>query len=371
MPMLWGPLEPCPHCGRAASYGRCLIERNDLLYRCQHCLAMDRKPLPRVKKKVIYIDQFALSNMVKPKADPFWGDLYSRLLDLAAKNLITCPSSPIHVEESRFSATLREGLKGLYCELAGSDKFKRPREIEKAQMARLLKQFMGLAESEQDPEWTDWADENPDRWADFFHVHVDFDIDEDLVEWLRADKVRFCDEMAGQYEVWRQNPQPFDEDVKSNLASWMSSLLKERAWLAEWLVRWVQAIDRSETEPMSVVVEFLKSGIWVEAPYLVRWVRVWAKIAELARNPKGPRKPQRGDAFDSQVLSYYAAHCDAMFIDKGFCSIATDPRVCAPGPRGTHFFSEQSRDGFLRYLDGINDGMSQEHREALAFVYGD
>jgi hypothetical protein len=110
----------------------------------------------------------------------------------------------------------------LYCELAGSDKFKRPREIEKAQMARLLKQFMGLAESEQDPEWTDWADENPDRWADFFHVHVDFDIDEDLVEWLRADKVRFCDEMAGQYEVWRQNPQPFDEDVKSNLASWMS-----------------------------------------------------------------------------------------------------------------------------------------------------
>jgi hypothetical protein len=331
---------------------------------------MDRKPLPQVVKKVIYIDQFALSNMVKCKSDPFWGDLHAQLLDLAAKNLVTCPYSPIHEEESRLSVTLRESLKGMYRQLAGDDMFKRTGEIEKSQMARLLKRFMGVAESEQDPEWSDWAKGDPDRWGNFFNVHVDFDIDEELVERLRADKVKFCDEMAGQYDIWRQNVQPFEEDVKSNLASWRSTLPQGRKRLAVWLAQWVKAIDPSEVAPMSVLVRFFESGIWTEAPFLVRWVRVWAKIAEMARNPKGPRKPQRGDYFDSQVLSYYAAHCDAMFIDKGFCSIAADPRVRAPGPRGTRFFSEQTRDAFLEYLNELNNTMSREHRAALAFVYG-
>jgi hypothetical protein len=91
MSILFGPLEDCPHCSRGACFGRCTIGRDDILYRCQYCLATDRKTLPIVTKKVIYLDQFALSNMVKQKSDPFWRDLHARLLDLAAKNLITCP----------------------------------------------------------------------------------------------------------------------------------------------------------------------------------------------------------------------------------------------------------------------------------------
>ncbi len=370
MPILSGPLEDCLHCGSAASYGRCTIGRDDLLYRCQDCLAMDRKPLPQVVKKVIYIDQFVLSNMVKRKSDPFWGDLHARLIDLAAKNLITCPYSPIHEEESQLSVTLREGLKGMYRQLAGDDKFKCRIEIEKSQMARLLKRFMGVAESDQDPEWSDWAQADPDHWRNYYSVHVDFGVDEESVELLRTNKVRICEEMAEQYEEWRQNPNSFDEEVKSNLAHWRFKMTKERMWLIEWLAQRVKAIHPSETDPISVLFKFFNSGIWTEAPFVFRWVRVWAKIAELARNPNGPRKPQLGDFFDTQVLSYYAAHCDAMFLDKGYCSIAADPRVRAPGPRGTRFFSEQTRDSFVEYLDGLNDAMSQEHRAALDLVYG-
>src|SRR5438045_3804922 len=111
MPVLYGPLVDCPQCGSRSSYGRCWVEEKTLTFRCTRCPCLIREVLPPIKKSIIYVDQFALSNMIKLKNEPFWAGLHQRLVELAGKNLITCPYSPAHVDESNLSVHLREPLK--------------------------------------------------------------------------------------------------------------------------------------------------------------------------------------------------------------------------------------------------------------------
>jgi hypothetical protein len=66
-------------------------------------------------KKVIYIDQFAISDMMKAidakarghnRVDPFWLRLFEALERVGKLRLAVCPSSPIHSEESLLAESL-------------------------------------------------------------------------------------------------------------------------------------------------------------------------------------------------------------------------------------------------------------------------
>ena len=70
MAMLFGPLSTCPRCNQPDRYGRCLVTVKGLLFKCNQCGHHEAKELPPLAKKIIYIDQFALSKMVKNKDDP-------------------------------------------------------------------------------------------------------------------------------------------------------------------------------------------------------------------------------------------------------------------------------------------------------------
>src|SRR5262249_50404659 len=70
--------------------------------------------LPRLIKKVIYLDQFALSNIMKalnPNTDAykkgmdsFWITLFKKLYRLVQYQMIVCPNSEVHEKESRVSS---------------------------------------------------------------------------------------------------------------------------------------------------------------------------------------------------------------------------------------------------------------------------
>ena len=68
-------------------------------------------PLPGLSRKVVYIDQFAISNMMKTlnrahghhardADDPFWRRLFERLDRLVQLQLVICPFSEVHTNES-------------------------------------------------------------------------------------------------------------------------------------------------------------------------------------------------------------------------------------------------------------------------------
>lgn len=126
-----GPYVKCPKCGEN-SFSVAIICDHHYFRRCTKCLYPDyykgeegvKYPLPKLNKKVIYIDQFAISNMMKflnpsvkshekVKADIFWGKLFEQLNTLCKLQLIICPDSDMHKTESLL-APYYKSLKRMY-----------------------------------------------------------------------------------------------------------------------------------------------------------------------------------------------------------------------------------------------------------------
>jgi len=94
---------------------------------CRDCWHKQEYELPELRKKIIYQDQFVTSNLMKLKnpatkghatvaADPFWCELRDLLFQLRQLQMICCPDSGSHEEESRtspFSADLKKTYEGL------------------------------------------------------------------------------------------------------------------------------------------------------------------------------------------------------------------------------------------------------------------
>ncbi|NLE58438.1 MAG: hypothetical protein GX616_08760 [Planctomycetes bacterium] len=389
MAILFGPLETCPRCEQPESYGRCWIAAKELLFKCNKCGYGKSKELPPITKKILYIDQFALSKMVKNKDDQFWGGLYDRLVRLTANDIITCPSSPIHVEESKFAHGLRDALKTMYRQIAGDDEFCQPEDIEKRQLARSLRAYIGCTKSKPDGIFEDDAFEQPPhRWSDISHVYADFAYNEELIARLKEAKDSLHSSMQSLCDRWRENPVTFDEQVEAEAAAFRTALdmyrqqtsgnPKRYPWLTsrpaldvvDWLAHTVQMIDPDEQSPLNILEGFADSPQYRETPCVFLKCRIWAKIAELVLNPRGSRKPRPGDTYDARVLASYAPYCDAMFLDGGFREIAIDPRIAVEKRFGAKIFSEQVRDQFLAYLNNLEEQTPPEHWQGLAFVHG-
>lgn len=96
--------------------------------RCRECFLTVTEPLPALKKKIIYVDQFAISNMMKApdvtarghdraKADAFWLTLFEALERICKLQLAICPDSGQHPEESVVSPFFA-ALKRMYEQLS-------------------------------------------------------------------------------------------------------------------------------------------------------------------------------------------------------------------------------------------------------------
>src|SRR5271163_861838 len=90
--MISPPWRKCPSCGND-KYGVHIISGSRLLRRCRDCWYKQEYQLPELRKKIIYLDQFVISNLMKLKnpttkghasvaADSFWTELHDLLLQL-------------------------------------------------------------------------------------------------------------------------------------------------------------------------------------------------------------------------------------------------------------------------------------------------
>ena len=123
------PFVECPNC-REIQFGILSIRCTSYSRRCRNCL--HPKPpnpgfdvqLPKLSKKLLYLDQFAISELAKIRSRPprqsekgsIWDAIAARLDRLLRLQLIACPDSSIHEEESQasgFFQPLQETFKRL------------------------------------------------------------------------------------------------------------------------------------------------------------------------------------------------------------------------------------------------------------------
>ena len=104
------PYQECPNCKKPA-FGVLSISGSAYSRRCRECFITRSFPLWPVTKKVVYIDQFAISNMMKvinatmqshsrAAADPFWLELFEALERVTKLQIVVCPASEAHRDES-------------------------------------------------------------------------------------------------------------------------------------------------------------------------------------------------------------------------------------------------------------------------------
>ncbi len=399
------PYEQCPSCG-AASFGILSVAGQRYTRRCKDCWHTVDVALPAIRKKVVYVDQFAISNMMKvlnprvkgherAKQDPFWLELFGALDALGRAQLVVCPNSEDHSTESMYSP-FYAALKSMYDYLAWGVSFHDSQFIHRSQLAVAVKAWLrGEAPVLKfDPQ--DVLHGHLDHWGDRLLVTVRGEYP-DYVDDLRAAREQVTSGIAEAFAHWQASRgagfrEFFDDEWKGygnrlllvykewveksiNVAlgvepvSMDALLPAPAATTFNILARIVEENGTAVEKARPKLVEFFRSDTLSKAPFLRISASMFAVLAMKAvAGQKEP--PNRGTAADVNVVASLLPYCDAMFIDNPSASLLTDIPREHRLPYQCRVFSRRSGDEFLAFLRGIRDTMTNDHRDLVRMLYG-
>jgi hypothetical protein len=233
-----GPYVACPYCGAADGFGVILISHHSYTRRCKQCLRAQHFDLPPLERKVIYLDQFAISDMVKVmnpnskanregRIDPLWKQLFEILDRLRRLQLIACPHSEFHEHESAISTSPdRASLKGMYRLLSSEVRFRDPVRIESAQLhQQVTKWVKGEDATRVEPDPRDAISGDLSDWTDVFIVSMRLGDPEGYIDALRSSRAEGHSFLTQAFEAWRAEGGSFEEHFHAESRQWGVNIL--------------------------------------------------------------------------------------------------------------------------------------------------
>jgi hypothetical protein len=414
--MISPPWRTCPSCGKN-NFGVHIITGSRLMRRCRDCWHKQDYQLPKLRKKIVYLDQFVISNLMMLKspetkghrrvtADPFWRDLHDLLFQLRQLQMICCPASGSHEEESRTSP-FNAKLKKTYEALSSGITFEAFDSIKSKQIGELALAWSEAREPAFDFDSRGVLSSDPNGWNERFYIVAGDNpfISETRLRHVRAE---LRGNIAGLFrDVWGKEKRNFEywydlerfgyqghlgnavvrsrkERLEATLAyrpgrdTSVKDLEKTLPSFAENLLASMQDImrfpraggERSREEISRLETEFGKANRIVEAPFVRLQSLMFAAIAmRAAQGQKEP--PNEGTPTDIDTVAHLLPYCDAMFMDNGCRSLLLDVPTALRPPETAKVFSLNVKTQFLDYLRSIRDGISAEHVQAIREVYGD
>ena len=410
------PWRTCPACGKD-KFGVIIISGSSLMRRCRDCLHKREYQLPELRKKIIYLDQFVISNLMKLKnsatkghatvaADPFWRELHDLLFQLRQLQRICCPDSDSHVQESRTSPFNAE-LKKTYEQLSGGITFAAFESIECRQIGELALAWSEGREPAFDFGASGVLSRDPNEWSERYYC-VGGDNPFISEARLRQARTELHANVARLFrDVWAKEKRNFEywydrerfgyqghlgaavvRSKKARLDAMLAyrpgteisleNLEKTLPSFAESLLASLQQImrfprgggERSREEINRLEIEFGKANRIADAPFVRLQALMFAAIAmRAAQGQKEP--PNEGTTTDIDTVAHLLPYCDAMFMDNGCRSLLLDVPTALRPPETAKVFSLNVKGQFLGYLRSIREGISAEHIQAIREVYGD
>lgn len=402
------PYIDCPKCGSTATFGVLSIYDHSYIRRCKNCWHDQGFPLPPLQKKVLYLDQFALSNMMKslnPKAkshgkdnlDSFWRELFERVDRLSKLQVLVCPRSEFHSDESLLSP-FYEALKRMYELLSGGVSFEDKHHIECMQFGDAAKQWVqGVSPPKVQLDRKKVLHGGDlTGWHDRLIISVKMTYLDEWIQDIRTHRQRFHAGMAGLYEYWRTEKKTFAEVFQNECKEFGTTLVglyrdylqtvvdayegnlpadphKLIAAPYVHLVEYVRDVLRRcgvpEADTLKKTLEFFLSPDIQHIPHM----RIAGMLnAALARRVVAGMKkpPNEGMMTDLTAISTLMPYCDAMLVDKEFASLLAENPLVEELNYGTKVFSTSSRQALLDYLAELEAQISPEHRRLVGEVYG-
>jgi len=410
-----GPYIKCPKCGKN-SFSVSIICDHHYFRRCTECFYPDpskgekgiKYPLPKLNKRIIYIDQFAISNMMKflnpsakshtkVKEDIFWGKLFGQLHTLCKLQLIICPDSDIHEAESLL-APYYKPLKRIYELFSHGVSFKSHETIKLFQIIGQFNIWVGDTEK-YDLNIQDIVNKEINVWQDRFNITINRDNPQSLIEDIRTNRNKVDGHVRDVFKKWQKEESKgfnfwYKEERKSiakalinryqkDLARRLRMLFglipfKPDAFNKSFSTKTIFAIKKrlkchsisGENNISKKLGDFLYSETFEDAPHIKIASMLYAAMARRVIDQGRKKPPGRGFLNDVEMISTLLPYCDAMFIDNECRSFLLEKPLCEEIDYGTKVYSLSNKEEFIEYLDEIRKSASEEHIKAVEEVYG-
>lgn len=400
------PYTECPNC-HGQNFGVLGIHRHHYIKRCADCRYDEKYPLPVLTRRVIYLDQFVISNMMKSinkvlgekeKVDPLYLELFKKLDRLNKLQLIVCPDSPIQDKESRVSRNYKE-LKRMFEQLSHGTSFHRPDTVRRFQVHSLFRRWVGKEVEPLDVFDFIRGNSGIDGWDSRLIVSVSSDMSESDIQNIRDEKAHLSEAMNEIVDMWKREKGSFRDFYDRELNSFgpsilkryiidlgnylrsmslsedstdllLASVLSEISVLMTAIHNDLKELGCEDENLLTKTAEFFNSDLIKEAPYAIISSILYASLAGDYANGR-KTYPSPGFFDDVGMIAGYAPYCDAMFIDKECRRLLIHNEAIPIYDLSNRVFSLDNRGEFMNYLNCIEKDMPKEHADLVHRVYGE
>lgn len=404
------PYDTCPKCGKADNFGVSNVVGNDRYSKkCRVCLYSESYRLPKLNKKIIYIDQFAISDMMKAinkrvgKTDKVNKDflkLFSELDTLVKGQLILCPDSQFHQEESMLCSYFH-ALKRMCEHLSDAKSFYDPFTIKRFQISDCFKKWLKKENTEIkkldiDSILTGKRNEWQDRWL----ITVNFKIKKEEIDEYRNSRLQVNGKIRELFEQWKSDKQSFQtfylkessaygpllvsrymnamtkmlqvriNNKEISTEEYMSLVLGQSNILITNLMRYLpEKIDINEQ--LKTIFQFFDSQDFRDLPFNKISSALWAAIEYQASTGGRVNPPNVGMINDIEMVSTLLPYCDAIIVDGDMYSILNfGPVKKIVQQYGTKILSFSDKKELFEHLQEIKNKASKKHFQLIEKVYG-
>ncbi|MFA5910637.1 MAG: hypothetical protein WC815_17800 [Vicinamibacterales bacterium] len=404
------PYITCPN-GHEESYGILSIGGTGYSRRCRECWVTNSYPLPKLTKKVVYIDQFAISNMMKAlndemdsharaKADPFWLEMFDALERVSKLQLVVCPVSGSHRNES-LMVSYFPALKRMYEQLSHGVSFDDSAYIVDRQIVVALEAWLKGEAPAHDFDAENVTNGDLNAWQDRLIISVEMEWPAEVVEGVRRFRDSVSEKVAEVFKFYQEQGKThkdfghwFEHErsklsetvplaaanyaarVKQMLTSGeldLSKLQQYRSRGYDTFQNIWSVMKTKEIKPEDVkdkIDAFLTSDAYKDTPANRLGTLMWAVIAHQAANGR-TNPPNKGMSTDIDTVSTLLPYCDAILVDRECAALVGNiPKKFSPG-FGTRIFSPATKTEFLAYLKQIETEADKAVVAAVKEVYGD
>lgn len=399
-----GPWKDCSACGGKSTLGVLAVAGKRLQRRCKYCREGVTERLPELDKRVIYLDQNAMSETYKVAAgirragaahEKFWTDLNSQVQRLVLLQQAIFPDSDLHSSETivfRDAGALREAMR----RIGGGVSFANSDDVDRRQQWAYADAYMAAGYPRPVLDFSVDRVLVGDRnaWLPVISMHANPDMAR-FAEGLRQDRAKIDEAMRGMVEQWNREKPAFADVLAEELAACGQ---KHRRGYVGALVRYQQAalagdltgvlnaahnpmilkqmdlsikfgqLGFNASDSLLLTFDFWDWPILQEQPVHRISAYLFAAMARKAAN--GQKGFSRGMTSDVTAIATYAPYVDAMFVDNECAALLGEKPLRDDLKFKAKIFSLNSADAFLRYLADMEATTPAAVRDFAEHIYG-
>lgn len=378
--------------------------------RCKKCKYTSQHRLPELSKKILLLDQFVFSNIAKafdPKFDKsrmskldseFYSKLFAKLERLFRYQLIICPHTQIHRNESTISEDY-EKFKIVWKHLSSNIKLINPDIVYCRQVWDSFNRWKSGGDKKaykNDP--SEICDSKFNVWMNPMRISLDLPKDPRLVNELQHNREKRKEWLDSVFKQWKTDKSLtfkdwYNEKIAGSIMVLEDQLKRQiQVYLelekdpnshnsseligngkANLLLRMLNLLRETETDEEVVysrLREFFGSNYYRNLPVVRIESALWAGLAHQICHG-GMSFPNESILNDFRSISAYLPFIDFIIVDRQCYNILSQNPVRDFLSFPTKVFSLGQRDEILEYLDQIESDASTEIKDQVHTLYGE